>query len=457
MNPHVFRKYDIRGVADVDFAAPFPHDLGRALGTFYLRREQRKIALGRDARLSSPRIHDELLRGLLSTGLEVVDLGTVPTPLVYFAVFHLELDGGVMITGSHNPAPDNGFKLMTGRSSLYGDDIQELHRLMEERDFHESAPGRVEDLDILPAYTGFLKGNIRPAHRELRFALDAGNGAAGPTAKAAFAALGFEPECLLCEMNGHFPVHHPDPTEPENLELLRQAVRRKGLDFGIAFDGDGDRLGVIDKEGEILWGDKLLTLFARDLLVRHPGAAVLGEVKCSQSLYDDIAKRGGRPILGPTGHSLIKAKMKEEGALLAGEMSGHMFFADRYYGFDDAVYTAARLVELLSDGGAPVGERLDDLPDLHVTPEIRVECPDHLKFQVVEEVLSHYRPLRDVIDVDGARIQFGGSAWGLVRASNTQPVLVLRFEAATSQRLGEIRGEVEGVVAEIRGRLEAQA
>ena len=455
MNPHFFLKYDIRGVADVDFAAPFPRELGRAIGTFHVRREQRRIALGRDARLSSPRIHEELRAGLLDTGIEVVDIGAVPTPLVYFAVFHLELDGGVMITGSHNPPQDNGFKLMTGKSSLYGDDIQELRQLMESGEYHSEPEGRVEEIDVLPAYVGFLLGNIRPGHRELRFALDAGNGAAGPTLRATFDALGFSPEYLLCEMDGNFPHHHPDPTEPENLELLRERVRREDLDFGIAFDGDGDRLGVIDATGEIMWGDKLLALFARDLLHRHPGAAVLGEVKCSQTLYDDIEKHGGRALLGPTGHSLIKTKMKQEGALLAGEMSGHMFFADRYYGFDDAIYAAARLVELLSDGGDPLCERLADMPDLAVTPEIRVECPDHLKFQVVDEVLAHYREIREVVDIDGARIRFGGSAWGLVRASNTQPVLVLRFEAGSENRLREVRAEVEGVVSEIRARLEA--
>ena len=366
MNAHVFRQYDIRGVADVDLTGPFARSLGRALGTFWSRNGAARVAICRDCRLSSPRLHHEVLSGLLEAGLAVHDLGVGPTPMLYFGVHHLDIDGGVMITGSHNPAPDNGFKMMKGKGSLFGADIVALREMIEQSDFHLPGGGSVERLDLQAAYAGFLTGNIEIGPHRPRFAIDAGNGAAGPLALAALAALGLEPIALHCEMDGTFPNHHPDPTDPETLVQLRSAIAEQGLDFGIAFDGDGDRIGVVDANGDVLWGDRLLTLFARDLLSRRPGAAVLGEVKCSQTLYDDIALHGGRPILWKTGHSLIKTKMKEERALLAGEMSGHLFFADRYYGFDDAIYATARLVELISRDGKPLHARLNDLPVMHV-------------------------------------------------------------------------------------------
>ncbi len=450
MNLNVFREYDIRGVADRDFSDRFVRDLGRALGTFHSRRGKKKLAIGRDCRVSSDRLHEAMVSGLLSTGAKLVDVGVVPTPMLYFAVHSQDLDGGVEITGSHNPPEDNGFKMMKGKGSLFGDDIHELLDLMQTQNFVERPGGSIDELDLADTYVGFMKGNIKLGSHKPRVAIDAGNGAAGPIAVKVFEALGIDTKALLCEMDGTFPVHHPDPTEPESLELLRETVLREGLDAGIAFDGDGDRIGVIDKRGEILWGDRLLTLFSRALLKDHPGAAVIGEVKCSQVLYDDIAKNGGRPILWKTGHSLIKTKMKEEKAMLAGEMSGHLFFADRFYGFDDAVYAAARLVELLSLDSAPLHERLSDLPVTSVTPEIRVPCADELKFDLVARVRAHFQATHDVITVDGARIQFGDGAWGLVRASNTQPVLVLRFEAQDRATLDSIRAEVEGVVEDAK-------
>lgn len=447
MNPNVFREYDIRGVAERDFDAASVAELGRALGTFLRREGRRRIAIARDCRKSSPRLHAALAEALLDSGISLVDIGVVPTPLMYFAVYHLELDGGVQITGSHNPPDENGFKMMKGKASLFGDDIRTLSRMVAERDFEQGERGGLEKLDLLNAYLGYLRGNIRLARTDIRFAMDAGNGASGPTAVAAMKALGLAPVELLCDMDGDFPVHHPDPTEEETLELLREKVREGGLDLGIAFDGDGDRIGVIDARGEVLWGDKLLTLFARDLLARRPGAAVLGEVKCSQTLYDDIAAHGGEPILWKTGHSLIKTKMKETGALLAGEMSGHLFFADRFYGFDDAVYAALRLLEIVAAADRPLHELLSDLPEVYATPELRVECPDEKKFDVVERVRDRFAQTHEVIAVDGARILFEGG-WGLVRASNTQPVLVLRFEGTSPERRDEIRREVEAVVME---------
>jgi phosphomannomutase/phosphoglucomutase len=452
-NPHVFREYDIRGVADRDFPDAFVEQLGRALGTFWARRGAARVALGRDCRLSSPRLHEALLRGLLRTGLEVADIGMAPTPLLYFTVFHYDLDGGVQITGSHNPPEDNGFKIMAGKATLSGADIAELCAMIERGDLVDRSGGRVTPLDPTPSYVGFVRGNVRLSagdQKRPRFAVDAGSGAGGPLALAAMRAVGLDPVPLLCDPDGRFPVHHPDPSLPENLELLVSTVREHSLDLGIALDGDADRIGVVDRHGHVIFGDKLLALLARDVLATRPGAAILGEVKCSQVLYDDIAKHGGRPILWKTGHSLIKRKMKEEGALLAGEMSGHVFFADRFFGFDDAVYASLRLLEILARTGLRVDELLADLPVTFSTPEIRVDCPDATKFDVVARVLAQYRPTHRVIDVDGARVVFPDGAWGLVRASNTQPVLVLRFEAGSAERLAEVRAEVESVVARAR-------
>ncbi|HEX6243730.1 MAG TPA: phosphomannomutase/phosphoglucomutase [Polyangiales bacterium] len=446
----IFREYDIRGVADRDMSDEFVVDLGRAMGTFWRREGARRVALGRDCRLSSPRLHQGLRKGLLESGLVIVDIGVGPTPMMYYTVFDLDLDGGVQITGSHNPPEDNGFKLMKGKGSLFGADLQTLRSMMEQRDFDEHAGGRIEEYDPLTSYTAFIRGNVQLSRKDLRVAIDAGNGAGGPTALAAFRAAGVEPLALLCSMDGHFPTHHPDPSQPENLELLRRTVLENGLDLGIAFDGDADRIGVIDAKGDTIWGDKLMILFSRSILERHPGAAIISEVKCSQAMYDDIAAHGGRPIMWRTGHSLIKKKMKEEHALLAGEMSGHMFFADRFFGFDDAVYAALRLLEIVADADVPLHALLADVPTTYATPELRVDCADDVKFGLVQRVLAHYRASHRVIDVDGARIQFDGG-WGLVRASNTQPVLVLRFEAESAERLAEIRAEVEGVVQGYRG------
>lgn len=455
MNPRVFREYDIRGVADRDFGDDFVRDLGRALGTFLRRRlriEGRplRIALGRDCRLSGPRLHDAIRAGLLETGVHLVDIGVGPTPAMYFSVFHLDLDGGVQVTGSHNPPAENGFKMMCGKGTVFGADVQELRRIIEERDFETATGGSSEEIDLLPAYVGFMKGNFELARTDVKVVVDAGNGAAGPLCLAAMRGLGLEPDPLYCEMDGNFPNHHPDPTLPENIADLIARVRSTGAELGIAFDGDGDRLGAVDAEGNVLWGDALMILFSRQILRTHPGGGIIAEVKCSQTLFDDIAKSGGRPILWKTGHSLIKAKLKEEKALLAGEMSGHLFFADRYWGFDDAIYAALRLVELVAASDRSVRELLADVPKTFVTPELRVDCPDELKFQVVERVRDRFRKTHDVIDVDGARILFGDAAWGLVRASNTQPILVLRFEARTQERLDEIRAEVERAVEDAR-------
>lgn len=447
MNRLIFREYDIRGVADRDLTDEVVENIGRAYGTFLARRGKSRIAIGRDCRLSSDRLHAALSAGMLATGLQLVDMGVGPTPLLYFTVFHKELDGGVQITGSHNPPGDNGFKMMCGKDTLAGDEIRELRAIIEARDFDLKSGGAVHRYDPTPAYCGFMRGNIKLRRTDLRFAVDAGNGAGGPLAIEAMRAVGLSPIAMYCDMDGRFPNHHPDPSELHNVAELAARVQGEKLDVGIAYDGDADRLGVIDERGEVLWGDKLMVLLSRDILARHPGAAILGEVKCSQTLYDDIGRRGGRPIVWKTGHSLIKKKMKQEAALLAGEMSGHLFFADRYFGYDDAIYASLRVLEIISGLEQPLSTLLADVPQTFSTPEIRVDCADEVKFQVVDRVLSHFRNTHQVLDVDGARVTFG-SGWGLVRASNTQPVLVLRFEAQTQAQLMAIREEVESVVAQ---------
>ncbi|MBW2191898.1 MAG: phosphomannomutase/phosphoglucomutase [Deltaproteobacteria bacterium] len=415
MNPHVFRQYDIRGHAERDFDDGFVRALGLSLGTFYSQRGLRRVAVGRDCRLSSPRLYDALCAGLLETGLNVVDVGIGPTPLLYFAVHHLDLDGGIQITGSHNPPDENGFKMMVGKDSLYGDDIIELRTIMEAESFERTSGGALETVDPAPAYVNKTTADIQLGRRDIRFAVDAGNGAGGPLALETFKALGLNPVAMLCEMDGTFPVHHADPTEPETLEMLQARVLEDGLELGFAYDGDADRVGVIDARGEVIWGDKLMIILSR----------------------------------AKTGHSLIKAKMKEEHALLAGEMSGHIFFADRYYGFDDAIYATLRILEIVSQSDVPLHEMLSDVPKTFATPEIRVECDDAHKFGLVRKMVDHYRPTHDLVDIDGARIQFDGG-WALVRASNTQPVLVLRFEADSEQQLASIRGEVESVLGRFR-------
>jgi phosphomannomutase/phosphoglucomutase len=454
---HVFREYDIRGVADRDLGDEFATLLGRGLGTM-LRSgaEPVRIAVGRDCRLSSPRLFAALTKGLRAAGVDVVEIGVVPTPLLYFAVHHLGTAGGIQITGSHNPPEDNGFKIMRGKASFFGADIQALRKLIESGDFGPppAREGKIESVDVLGSYVSMIKERTSLAKTDLKFVVDAGNGAGGPTALAAMTALGLKPDPLFCEMDGRFPNHHPDPTVLENVQALIDRVRATGARVGIAYDGDADRLGAVDADGEVVWGDKLMILFSRALLAERPGASILGEVKCSQTLYDDIAKHGGKPILWKTGHSLIKTKMKETGALLAGEMSGHLFFADRYFGYDDAIYASLRLLEILSRDGRTLGEMLADVPKTFTTPELRVDCPDAIKFDVVRKVTEHYKNSgREVIDIDGARIMFGtpsAPAWGLVRASNTGPVLVMRFEAGSAEERDRIRTEVEAQVKAAR-------
>ena len=488
---HCYRQYDIRGIAEEEFLSAGIERLGQAIGTYLLKfapGRSKKVTLGRDARLSSPRLKDALAAGLAQAGLGVVDLGVCPTPVLYFSLFHLKPRGGVMITGSHNPPEYNGFKVCSGKETLYGDEIQKIGKLassgrLARRPFQPRFQpvgltgrrvgltgrrgGRIETREIIPDYIDFMVRHFRGItpwarkRRGFRVVLDSGNGTAGLVAPEILKRLRVKAVELYSEPDGRFPHHHPDPTVPENMRDLVQAVARERAAAGIGYDGDADRLGVVDSEGNIVWGDTLMAIFSRDILRKNPGAAVIGEVKCSQVMYDEISRAGGRAIMWKTGHSLIKKKMREEKALLAGEMSGHLFFADRYFGYDDAIYASLRLVELLLRSGKNLSRWAGELPAVCSTPEIRVDCREERKFEIVKDlreflsdpgrVRSHFglEP-REVVTVDGIRIAFD-RGWVLVRASNTQPVLVLRYEAEDEQVLKRLRDSFETLLNKVTG------
>jgi len=446
MNPQVFREYDVRGIVGEDLNHDFVYNLGRAIGTYGRDRNVRVMTVGRDCRLSSEEYLKALAGGLLATGIDVIDIGLCATPILYYSIRQLNTGGGIMVTGSHNPPEFNGFKICIGPDTIYGDDIQEL-RIIMENGRYASGKGTVQQKDISMDYHDYVFNNIT-IRKKLKVIVDAGNGVGGFFTLPLFERFGCHVTPLYCDMNGHFPNHFPDPTIEENLSELIRLVKENKADIGIAYDGDADRIGAITDRGDIVRGDELLLLFSRYILKENPGAAIIGEVKCSQTLYDDIAQKGGRGIMWKAGHSLIKGKMKEENALLAGEMSGHIFFADRYFGYDDAIYASARLLEILSTTGQKLSGLLSDVPHTFNTPEIRIECPDDRKFEVVEKIRDHFASKYDVIDIDGVRVQFE-DGWGLVRASNTQPVLVLRFESKTEEGLLVIRTVVEGVLKDV--------
>lgn len=450
MNSHIFRQYDIRGVVEEDLTPDVVELIGRGFGSWVREEGGSSLALGRDGRLTGPQLRDAFVKGARSTGVDVIDVGMVPTPVLYFALYHLKPDAAVQITGSHNPPEFNGFKMMMGKNTVFGDMIQDLYKRIDAEKFTEGEGG-YKEVNVVPEYISYITSNIT-LKRPVNLALDSGNGIAGAVAPDLFRALGCEPVELFSEVDGLFPNHHPDPTVEENLVDLHKAVTEQKLECGVAFDGDGDRIGVVDDKGNILWGDRLLALFSRYVLKDFPGATVIGEVKCSKALYDDVAKHGGNPLMWKTGHSFLKAKLRETDAKIAGEMSGHMFFNDRYFGYDDAMYAAVRLAEIIANEDRPLSELLADLPVLPVTPEMRVDCPDEIKFEVVEEVAKYFKSRYDVVDIDGVRVNFD-KGWGLVRASNTQPVLVMRFEAEEESLLNEYREEVEKVVADVRSRL----
>ena len=435
INPQIFREYDIRGIVGKDLTPESVTSIGKAIGTYIRRGNGKNMVLGRDVRSSSVEFCNILSKALNSTGCNVIDIGMVPTPVLYFALHHFNADGGVMITGSHNPPEFNGFKISQGFHSLYGEKVQELKRLIEANDF-EVGIGNTQQQPVLSEYMEKIF-SVLEIPRKIKVVVDGGNGCFGIVGPDLLKKLGQTPIELFTEPDGTFPNHHPDPTVSENLTDLIEKVRLENAELGIGFDGDADRIGVVDEKGNILWGDQLLTIFARDILSRNPGATIVGEVKCSQNLYKDIKKHGGVPVMAAAGHSLIKNKMRETGALLAGEMSGHICFADNYYGFDDAIFAACRVLQIVAQSNTKVSEMLADLPETAYTPEIRIACPDDQKFKIVRELTEIFREKYEVIDIDGVRVNFE-NGWALIRASNTQPVIVLRLEAATKERLKEL-------------------
>lgn len=440
INPYIFREYDIRGVVDKDLTDEVVELLGKGIGTYFLNNGAKSASVGGDVRLSTERFRELLMHGLRSVGVDVVNVGPVPTPVQYFSMHHLDVDAGVQITGSHNPPEFNGFKVTMFNSPVYGEMIGEIKDIILRGQF-SSGEGSYNKVDVMDEYVETIKKDIN-IEKPIKVVLDSGNGAAALVAHRLFKEMGVDSIDLFDTPDGTFPNHHPDPTVVDNIQVLIKTVRESGAALGVGYDGDGDRIGVVDENGDIIWGDRLMIIFSRDILKQKPNSPIIFEVKCSQALPEMIEKFGGKPIMWRTGHSNIKKKMKETNAPFAGEMSGHLFFADRYFGFDDAIYASARMVELVAKSGKKVSELLADVPKYFSTPEIRVEvATDEEKFMIAEKAKEYFSSQYEVIDVDGVRIQFG-DGWGLVRASNTQPVLVLRFEARTEERLDEIKSVV---------------
>lgn len=435
MNPEIFREYDIRGIADRDLTDDAVLAIGKGYGTYVHKSGINEVIIGRDVRLSGERIRGVLIDGLLSTGCNVIDLGVIPTPVFYFSSFHLDKNAGVMITGSHNPKEFNGFKIGLHKTTIYGHEIQDLRNLIEAGKFC-AGKGNLTRVNPIPDYIAMILSKIN-FKSGLKVVFDSGNGTAGLVIEELFDRIGVEGVYINTEPDGNFPNHLPDPTIPEYMQDVKSLVNELDADLGIGFDGDADRIGAIDEQGEIVWGDKLLAVFAEDIIKRKPKAKIVFEVKCSQGLVEYIDSIGGMPLMWKTGHSLIKAKMKEEKAELAGEMSGHMFFSDDYYGFDDAIYASVRLVKILAESKKSLSDLTSLIPKYYATPEIRVDCPDNLKFKITKELTNFFRQEYQILDIDGVRVIFP-DGWGLVRASNTQPVLVMRFEAKTQERLVEI-------------------
>lgn len=454
INPSIFREYDIRGIAGKDLSAAFAEKLGQTYATWALKKSGKKeltFSVGRDCRLTSDEYAEALINGLRKAGINVIRIGVCPSPLTYFSVFHYNLDGAVMITGSHNPAEYNGFKICYGKDTLHGSQIQELKQVYLEGQLVTGQMGRIEDREIIGPYIDNVAGIIKPK-KKLKVVLDAGNGTASTVAPPLFKKLGAEVIPLYCELDGRFPNHHPDPTVPKNLAKLVEEVKKQKADFGVGYDGDSDRIGAVDETGRVIYGDELMVIFSREVLKTNPGATIISEVKSSHRLYQDIAAHGGNPLMWKTGHSLIKSKMKETGAKLAGEMSGHIFFGDRWFGFDDAIYASARLYEIVGHGST-LSHLFADLPKVVNTPEIRIDCEEDKKFKLIEVAAELLKdPKGKSTTIDGLRVDYA-DRWGLLRASNTQPVIVMRFEAQNEVGLNEIRGRFESALQQAATKL----
>lgn len=457
IEPHIFREYDIRGVVGADLSEDFAYLLGRAYGTLARENHRQNIAVGHDCRISSPGYAQALARGIADEGLNVLHTGMGPTPQLYYTIFAHKLGGGIQVTGSHNPPDMNGFKICLGELTLSGEGIQDLYQRMVKLSGTKPAatPGTIKPLEIQEEYIQALIDNSKPhmGNRKLKVVVDAGNGVGGMVGPKVLRGLGLEVIELYCEPDGRFPNHHPDPTVLENIEELIATVKKTGADLGIGWDGDADRIGAVDEQGNVIFGDMLLLIYGRSILEKVPGATIIGDVKCSGRLFSDLVARGGNAIMWKTGHSLIKNKLREIKGELGGEMSGHIFFKHRFFGFDDAIYSSSRLVEILSHTDKAASQLLADLPKAVSTPEIRVDCPENMKFKIPERAKERFKDY-EVNTIDGVRINFE-HGWGLIRASNTQPVLVLRFEADSAARLAEYQNLVTSEIESIKSSLVA--
>lgn len=455
----IFREYDIRGVVGEEIDENIAFHIGKSFGTLLktLNPNAKLVSVGRDVRLSSKELSRSVIDGIISTGVDVYDIGVCPTPLQYFSIFYLDLDGGIMVTGSHNPPEYNGFKISIGKEAIYGQSIQKLKEIIFKKEFFESnRQGSVISYNIIDSYKDYMIKEFSylkdPRYKRLKIVVDAGNGTAGLIAPQILESIGCEVITLYCEPDGRFPNHHPDPTVVEYIEDLISLTKETEAEIGIGYDGDADRIGIVDKNGKIVWGDQLMIVLSRELLKDKPGAKIIGDVKCSQIMFDDIKRNGGIPIMWKTGHSLVKQKMREENALIAGEFSGHIFIADRYFGFDDAIYTTLRLVEIMKKKGQDINELLKDIPEFHSTPEIRLECPEERKKDIVNKIVMNFTKykskgacsykIKDINTIDGIRVTFE-KGWGLIRASNTQPVVVLRIEAEDKESLESYKAFLE--------------
>jgi phosphomannomutase/phosphoglucomutase len=479
LNEKIFREYDIRGVVDKDidrniaisvgktFATYLKSKLNPELGSGQNSKLKVKVSVGRDVRLSSDDLASAIIEGIASTGIDVYDLGVCPTPLQYFSIFHLDLDGGIMVTGSHNPPEYNGFKISIGKETIHGKDIQRMKEIMtdqvkakaevkEKVEVEVKEKVKVKNYDIVDAYKSYMLKEFSylngSEYKRLKVVIDAGNGTAGIVAPEILSGIGCDVIPLYCEPDGNFPNHHPDPTVVDNIQDLITWTKRSGADIGIGYDGDADRIGIVDNSGNIIWGDQLMIVISREILKHKPNAKVIGDVKCSQTMFDDIAKNGGIPIMWKTGHSLIKQKMREEGALIAGEFSGHIFIGDRYFGYDDAIYATLRLIEIMKNTGEDIKGLLSNIPEMFYTPEIRLDCPEDKKKEIVESIVTRFMDYRenggspyrikDLNTIDGVRVVFD-KGWGLIRSSNTQPVIVMRVEAEDEESLNDYRAFLE--------------
>jgi phosphomannomutase/phosphoglucomutase len=467
INEKIFREYDIRGVVGKDITRETAVSLGRAFGSFVkkLNPAAQQLSVGRDVRVSSADLAAGIADGITATGLDVCDIGVCPTPVQYFSLFHLDLDGGIMVTGSHNPPEYNGFKLSVGKETIHGKDIQMLKEIILKGEWVTSTrEGRCSQHDVASAYRAHMMKRFSDlgdaTYRRLKVVVDAGNGTAGVIVPDILEKMNCEVIRLYCEPDGTFPNHHPDPTVPEYITDLIAETKRSGADAGFGYDGDADRIGVVDRAGNIIWGDQLMIVLSREVLRKNPRARIIGDVKCSHALFDDIRKHGGVPIMWKTGHSLIKQKMRDEGAVLAGEFSGHIFMGDDYFGYDDAIYATLRVVEIMKKSGKDLIELLSDIPKVCFTPEIRIDCPDSQKRKIVETVAGRFEgyrsnggaryPISDIATVDGIRVLFA-NGWALLRASNTQPVLVLRVEAEDAESLNGYKTFLEDEIRKAGG------